>query len=387
MNKSGKLKARIIDWLRKQKVFLGFAIAAAITAFASAYLSLCPVYEGLSARLIAIAGGFLAVAVLYQTMRRAAAAENANIQRTFSDAITHLGHKSESVVLGGIHSLLDLAKENEDYRLKVFNILCAHIKTTTTEGEYQKKHQEHPSLTIQTLLDLLFKSKEYSFFTVDPAKYGADLSGAYLAGSNLYGARLQDSNLAGAKLQRAHLEGAQLQRARLWGAQLQGADLTEASLREAFLREAQLQGAFLAEAQLQDADLTIAQLQGAFLKKAKLRGAKLLQTGMQGSYIDKTELPRATDMGDSYLGGVTPVLGFYFLRPQLRISLPKFQDRIRNQKGKEADLRRALFDKEAEEPEAFQDSGQAIEDPYSEEDADRWIKQFEDAIPWEKDKG
>ena len=373
-----KLKAgitRITDCLMNPKVLLSLALAFAIGPVVFFLLSLS--YEELPAWSMAMAGGCLAAAVVLPTMKRANAAENANIQRTFSDAITHLGHESESVILGGIHSLLDLAKENEDYRLKVFNILCTHIKTTKTEGEYQKKHQEKPSTTIQTLLDLLFKSKEYSFFTVDPAKYRADLSGAYLAGSNLYGARLQGINLAEAQLQDAYLGGALLQGAHLWEAQLQKADLRGTQLQGAFLMKAQLHGANLTEANLQETDLTRAQLPGAFLIKTKLRGARLMQTEMQGAYIDqKTELPREMDMGGCRLGGVSPVM---------KLPFSKFQERIGSRIGKNADLEGAVFDK-VKDPflDASQGNCPAIKHPYTEEDADRWIKEYEKALPWKK---
>ena len=80
-----------------------------------------------------------------QTEKALGQTKESIVQKTFSDAINHLGHESESVILGGIHSLLDLAKKNSDYRPRVFNILCAHIKTTTATEEYQKKHQEKPS--------------------------------------------------------------------------------------------------------------------------------------------------------------------------------------------------------------------------------------------------
>ena len=349
MNKLKVGITQITDWLKKPKFWLGLAIVLAIAlAIGSVVFSLCPVYEGLSARLIAIAGGCLAVAVLLETRRRANAAEEALgqtkesiVQKTFSDAINHLGHVSESVVLGGIHSLLDLAKKNSDYRPRVFNILCAHIKTTTTTEEYRKKYPiqpskiipkhcrldhnprkktpKKPSTTIQILLSSLFIDKEYDIFTVDTAKtsrtadeeygtfvgpdekiYRADLSGARLAGSELLKARLQDINLAGAQLQGANLKDAQLQGTNLIGAQLKDADLTGAQLQGAFLMEAQLQGADLIGAQLQGVygegaqlqrvDLTTANLQSAHLEGAQLKDAFLYNAGLQKADLEKAQL-------------------------------------------------------------------------------------------------
>ena len=391
MNKPRTLTARIIGWLKKPKFWLGFVIALAIAAvigsvvfsffpcyktnpkflqegWGSFVSSLSPCSKALSARLIAIAGGLVAVAVLFETRRRANAAEKALdqtkesiVQKTFSDAITHLGDKSESVVLGGIHSLLDLAKKNSNYRHNVFNILCAHIKTTTATEEYRKNHEEEPSTAIRILLSSLFQDKEYSFFTVDQAKYRADLSGAYLAGSILFGARLQDSNL-----EKAQLHGADLMKA-----QLQHALLKEAQLQRAYLKEAQLQGAVLWKAQLQGADLRETQLQGAGLVEAQLQDARLQQTEMQGAYMYRTQLPHETQMGGSDLRGVSS------LEFESHID---FQKRIESRVGEKTDLKGVKFDKVNPDLPTPQNEGTAITGSYTKEEADRWIKEYEKAL-------
>ena len=354
---------RIIGCLMNPMFSLGFALLGLAIAIGSAVLALCSGYEGLSARLIAMAGGFLAVAVLLQTMKRADAAENANIQKTFSDAVNHLGHECEGVIIGGIYSLLDLAKENEDYRLKVFRILCAYIKTTTATGEYQEKHEKQPSTTIQTLMNLLFIDGEYLIVTVDPVKTNrtadeeynstrvdlvykvcrADLRGAYLAGSILRRARLQDINLA------------------------------EAQLQNAILVEAQLQGALLAESGLQGAALMLAQLQGANLSRAQLQGAKLEQTEMQGACMYQTKLPHKTQMGGSDLRGVSsanldPFIGF--------------KRRIKKRFCRKADLAGVVFDEVNPDLATAQNQGTAITGSFTEEEADQWIKEYDGAFRW-----
>ena len=306
-------------WLGKSTVLL------VVAAIVSAIVSLCYAHgdeELLSARWIAIAGGFLAGAVLHQTMRRAEAAEKATVQteksivqKTFSDAITHLGHERESVILGGIHSLLNLAKENNDYRYEVFHILCAHIKTITTAGGYSEKYKKGPSTTIQTLLDLLFIEKNTIFFQ----EYNADLKGAYLAGSHLFRARLQCAHLQTANLQDAKLQNARLQKALLLSAKLQGAELQETQLQGANLEQAQLQGAKLQETKLQGADLT-----GADLQRATLQ-----ETQMQGAHMHNTYLPHKTQLGRSDLRGVSS---------NEFETLMKFKERIESRIGKETDL-------------------------------------------------
>ena len=364
MNKPRTLTDCIIDYLMNPMTSLGFALLGLLIAIASVVLvAFCPGYEGLSARLMAMAGGFLAVAVLLQAMKRADAAKNANIQKTFSDAITHLGHERESVILIGIYSLLDLAEENKNYRLKVFNLLCAHIQITTKAEEYQKKHPKQPSTIIQALMNLLFIDEEYSVVTVDPAKTSrtadeeynstrvdlvykvcrADLRGAYLAGSILRRARLQDINLA------------------------------EAQLQNAILVEAQLQGALLAGAGLQGAYLNLAQLQGANLSGAQLQGAKLEQTEMQGACMYQTELPHETQMGGSDLRGVSsanldPFIGF--------------KRRIKKRFGRKSDLAGVVFGEVNPDLATAQNQGTAITGSFTEEEADQWIKEYDGAFRW-----
>ena len=425
MNKLKAVIAPITDWLMNPKVLPGLLVLLAL-AFAAAsvvvYL-LFPFYEGLPLLLIAIAGCFLAVAVLYQTMRRAEDAQKALdqkkeaiVQKTFSDGITFLGHESESVILGGIHSLLDLAKENNDYRPRILKILCTHIKTTTVAKEYRKKYPKQPSTTIQILLDSLFKDEEYNIFTVDPVKYRVDLSGAYLAGSDLRGARLQYSNLVGAELQGARLEGAQLQsadlkeaqlqRANLWGAQLQGADLRGTQLQEAglitarlqrawlvgaqlqraSLEKAQLQGAYLWEAQLQGAYLREAQLQGADLMEAQLQGARLQKTEMQAAFMYRTHLPHETQMGGSNLWGVSSRNPNREVIELKELEELDFKKRIENRMVEEANLKGVKFDKVNPDLANPRNEGRAQNSLYTKEEADRWIKEYEEALPWKKHK-
>ena len=65
--------------------------------------------------------------------------EKGNIAERFKNAIEHLGKGSVSVRLGGIYALHHIAHEVEEYRKRVFEILCAHIRETTTHMEYKTR--------------------------------------------------------------------------------------------------------------------------------------------------------------------------------------------------------------------------------------------------------
>ena len=242
-------------------------------------------YEVLKAIGFCIVGVLLVLQALAANKRAKAmedATENTEEgqrQERLKNAIEHLGHKSDSVRMGGAHELFHLAKDTEDLRRTVFDILCAHIRQTTGENKYKEKYETKPSEEIQGLLTLLFTQEPDVFFI----KHSINLQGSYLngatlrqarlKGANLIEAQLQDANLSRAQLQGADLREAQLQKTFLWEAQLQGADLSNSQLQKAVLWDAQLQRADLSGAELQEADLSGAELQGADLSGAELQGA------------------------------------------------------------------------------------------------------------------
>ncbi|MDE0085554.1 MAG: pentapeptide repeat-containing protein, partial [Candidatus Poribacteria bacterium] len=161
-------------------------------------------------------------------------------QERLKNAIEHLGHDSDSVRMGGAYELFHLAEDNEDLRKTAFDILCAHIRQTTGEYEYQKMYGSKPSEEIQSLLALLFVQEHEVFKGLH-----INLRESYLNGANLREARLQRAVLTGAHLQGAYLMGAHLQEANLSKAHLRGTSLSGAKLQKAELSMAHLQGAYL----------------------------------------------------------------------------------------------------------------------------------------------
>ena len=189
-------------------------------------------------------GGGLLFWQISVTSRRAAAAEKTaelteigNIAERFKNAIEHLGNDSASVHLGGIYALHHIAQEVEGYRKRVFEILCAHIRETTTQMEYKTRETSskeiEPTIEIQSILNLLFiDTQDREIYKglqgnlEDADLQGAVLIKADLQYANLYRANLQNADLRVANLQRTDLLGANLQNADLWAAKLQNVDLT-----------------------------------------------------------------------------------------------------------------------------------------------------------------
>ena len=203
--------------------------------------------------------------------------EQGQRQDRLKNAIEHLGHKKDSVRMGGAYELFHLAEDTEDLRQTVFDILCAHIRQTTGESKYRETHRSKPSEEIQSLLNLLFVKTPEVFKGFYP-----DLSGSWLNGSDLERARLERAFLNHAYLQGAFLIGAHLQGAFLMAAHLQGTFLMETHLQIASFDHAYLQGASFDGAHLQGTILNDAHLQGASLIGVHLQEASLIDTDLRG---------------------------------------------------------------------------------------------------------
>ena len=306
-------------------------------------------------------------------------------QERLKNAIEHLGHDSDSVRLGGAYELLHLARDIAELRQTVLDILCAHIRRTTGENEYRKKHESKPSEEVQSLLVLLFVQNHEIFKGLrinlqESWLNGADIREAhiekailtkvYLQGTILYKAHLQEANLREARLQGANLEIAHLQAADLVEAHLQGAELFSAYLQAAYLFGAQLQGVRLSAACLQGAKLGGAQLQEANLSSAHLEGVN----SMLGpdSFADRIRqtIDEETDLrGVVFAGGLS------------REDVDCLVEDLSNEKAKEL---REKLEPHVDQPESNElppmGYGHISTGTYTEEEAEEWIAEYEEAM-------
>ena len=314
-------------------------------------VGVCQKYEVLKFLGIGMGGILLALQAL-ASHRRAKAMEDAANQQAkatrnteqgqrqerLKNAIEHLGHKSDSVRLGGAYELFHLAEDTPELCQTVLDILCAHIRRTTSKDEYRETHKSKPSEEIQSLLTLLFVRKHRVFNGLHVNLQGSWLNGAdlreacfwkailtqaHLKSVNLARAHLQRSNLVDAHLEDAFLEGAQLQGAVLTLAHLQGANLEKARVQGADLLAARLQAAYLAKANMQGVNLASARLQGATLSNTRLQGANLAFAGLLGAHLHRVCFEGAGSQAWS-------------------VSTP-FADRITMSIGKETNLSRVWF--------------------------------------------
>ena len=226
----------------------------------------------------------------------AKAAEAGNSQQAFKDGVEHLGSDKFSVCQGGAHALFHLALKDEGLRASIADVLCGHIRETTSDKDYQEKNKDKPSAEMQSLLRLLFTTEtvgegmlERFWRDVTPG-----LNGGYFRGVELENARFRRVKLNSAQFQKASLEKAQFQEASLEKAQFQGASLEKAQFQEASLDEAQFQEASLEEAQFQEASLKKAQFQEASLEEAQFQWATLNKAQFQGASLGLAQFQRAS---------------------------------------------------------------------------------------------
>lgn len=327
--------------------------------------------------------------------------EQGQRQERFRNAIEHLGHKSDSVRLGGAYELFHLVQDTPDVpelRQTVHDILCAHIRQTTGEKEYQEKYKSKPSEEVQSLLNLLFVQEPAVFKGLS-----ADLQGSWLKGVALKRARLENAILVGVQLQRADLRvvqlqgadlseakmqeatlrGVQLQRATFWATQMQGASLSGVQLQVATFREVQLQGAMLLGVKMQGADLSDSELQAATLRAVLLQGAILrgvkmqgITTGNGGSFEERI---KRQIYQESKLTGV--IFEGKLSQEVLDSIVACFSDSDEEDEAEREVLRERLMP-HVGKPESYElpEGSGAITDPYTEEDAEKWIAEYNEAM-------
>ena len=312
--------------------------------------------------------------------------EQGQRQERLKNAIEHLGHKSDSVRLGGAYELFHLAKESEEMRESVFDILCAHIRRTTSENKYRKTYGSKPSEEVQSLLSLLFV-KEYEVFK----SLHTNLSGTWLNGSDLWRARLENASLIGAYLQGTYLVEAHLQGASLVEAHLQGASLDDAHLQTASFDHAYLQGASFDGAHLQVTILNDAHLQGASLIGAHLQEASLIETDLRGarsheSHHELTETMRELIEGRDFkkvimrsINQESDLSGAIFGGGLSQKDCDAF---VRGLSDEAANKLREKLIPHIDQPASNQlpENSDPITGSYTAEDAEKWIAEYEKAM-------
>jgi hypothetical protein len=162
------------------------------------------------------------------------------VTERFTRAVDQLASKDESVRLGGIYALEQLALDSPREHGQIVEILAAYARS--------RARRRPVAVDVQAIVSVLARRRHERELRID---------------------------LGSTVLTEVRAEAIVLRRARLTDADLTDALLTRADLREANLVGAQLRGATLLSADLRGAKLCGASLDGANLRDAKLDGAQL----------------------------------------------------------------------------------------------------------------
>ena len=253
-----------------------------------------------------------------------------NRNKTFHEAIKHLGDSSFSVRLGNIYTLYDLARLNpEKYLKNIIEILSAHVRETTQKKEYRKEYEKQPSNEISSLLKLLSNLNTKYLSENEEAKSSPlDLSNTYLCGVRLFQADFRKvvfihSNFEGAALWKSHFEGANLVGSHFEGAELirshfAGANFPKSHFESAKLKGSHFEGAELWESHFEGADLEGSHFEGADLEGSHFEGADLEGSHFEGADLEGSHFEGA-DLEGSHFEGAN-LEGSHFESVYLHVS-------------------------------------------------------------------
>jgi len=207
------------------------------------------------------------------------------------------------------------------------------------EKEYQEKYKSKPSEEIQSLLNLLFV-QEHEIF-----------KGCHI---NLQGSWLKGVDLKRARLENAILVGVQLQGAVLLGVKMQGADLSDS--------------------ELQGATLQAVQLQGATLQGVKMQGTTTIGSGESFEERIKRQIYRESEL--------TSVIFEGKLSQEVLDSIIAYFSDSDEEDEAEREVLRARLMPHVGKPESYElpENSGAITGTYTEEDAEKWIAEHNEAM-------
>jgi len=218
----------------------------------------------------------------------------------FSSNVELLGNENQSTRISGAFDLYLLAnKHPEEYLRPVCEVFCRHVRTITSDKNYQEKYIEKPSKEIQTLLDFLFKKSENKPPAFDDCKKNlretflhgvnffnaklnkVDFRNTILSDANFFGATLSEVDFSEAKLNDINLSFTSLNKVNFWDAKLNNINFFYARILGSKFWDAKLNRVKFPESLLNDVNFEHAKLNQVDFHRAKLSRVDFLAVHLE----------------------------------------------------------------------------------------------------------
>ena len=210
---------------------------------------------------------------------------NNAIEERFKNAISLIGSDNAATRLGAIYALDHIAKDTynkeKSYTKTIFQILCSYIRETTNNDEYKIKFKDKPSVEIQTIIDLLFKSHLNNFNGY--IELQADLSYSYLCGADFNKAHCKGANFSFSHCEGSFFESANCEGSFFWNTHCEGANFCRSHCEGADFRYSHCAGATFFHVCFKDANFVGADCSGTSFGDADCAGVNFLNTNCEGA--------------------------------------------------------------------------------------------------------
>ena len=218
-------------------------------------------------------------------------------RQIYNDAVRLLGDtRSASARIAGSYALADFAASNKERKQNICNSLCAHVRETTQQADYQETYKDKPSNEIQSLLDVLTKGDVF----VDNR---LDFSRAYLRGAHLERVNLSRAILVRANLSKSLLAMVNLDKAIIIGINLSQAILVDIKLGEAQAEQNDRNLEYSLNVELGRMNRKHINLCEAKLLSVTFEGMNSMDINLSGAYLSKTSLKGMNRMHNINLSG------------------------------------------------------------------------------------
>jgi uncharacterized protein YjbI with pentapeptide repeats len=261
-----------------------------------------------------------------QLSEQLALTRQAQATERFTRAINQIGSDKTEAQVAGIYGLEQIAKESDDTRLLVFQILSSYVRqhaSRNLRAASPERSRENRVGNDVEGIRVAMTALAQGTVRPPPSKFvgggtppldlrnidlhgiefhnaleWTDLTGVILRGSDLSGVSFAESRMSGADLQGAvyhggNLEGTDLTGANLAGISLQNVKIERTSLGGANLTGAQLQGRSFEVSGVEGANFSRANLEGADFARCILRGTNFSGANLKGANFEGADLQDA----------------------------------------------------------------------------------------------